>query len=246
MPRLLQINMMGQGNIIAAAAGAEKSRGRQMSQPIKIDFVALAPVTAQTQPQGASKRGKSNAPQTLVIFTGQDFAFGAATKALVGAEGEAMIRRAAHAMKFKGKEQSALDIVAPAGFVADRLLVIGTGAKGGEPKAHGKAAKNGEGAQEAVEKPADNVSLGGFVLGKLGSGACALVAFDLPRPPKDAAVAAAEFAEGMRLRDYKFDLYKTKKDDDEPAATEVAIAVEDPAAAKREAKALDAEAEGVV
>lgn len=217
-----------------------------MSQPIKIDFVALAPVTAQTPPQGASKRGKSSAPQTLVIFVGQDFACGAATTALVGAEGEAMIRRAAHAMKFKSKEQSALDIVAPAGFVADRLLVIGTAAKGEETKAHGKVAKNAESMQEAVEKPADYVGLGGFVLGKLGSGACALVAFDLPRAPKDAAVAAAEFAEGMRLRDYKFDLYKTKKDDDEPAATEVAVAVEDPAAAKREAKALDAEAEGVV
>ncbi|TAL83407.1 MAG: leucyl aminopeptidase [Beijerinckiaceae bacterium] len=217
-----------------------------MSQLIKIDFVALAPVTAQTPPQGASKRGKSGAPQTLVVFMGQDFAFGAATRALVGAEGEAMIRRAANAMKFKGKEQSAVDIVAPAGFVADRLLVIGTGAKGEESKAHGKAAKNGENTQEVVEKPADYVSLGGYVLGKLGNGACALVAFDLPRAPKDVAVAAAEFAEGMRLRDYKFDLYKTKKDDDEPAATEVAIAVEDPAAAKREAKALDAEAEGVV
>jgi leucyl aminopeptidase len=225
-----------------------------MSQPIKIDFVALAPVTAQTPPQGAGKRGgKTIAPQTLVIFMGQDFTFGAATRTLIGTDGEAMIRRAAGAIKFKAKEQSALDIVAPSGFIADRLLVIGTGPTGEEPaKAHGKAAKTGEANAEAQksdvqEKPADYVGLGGSVLGRLGAGASALVAFDLPRPPKDAAAAAAEFAEGMRLRDYKFDTYKTKKkDDDDAAGTEISVAVDDPAAARREAKSRDAEAEGVV
>ncbi|HEY5225851.1 MAG TPA: M17 family peptidase N-terminal domain-containing protein, partial [Methylovirgula sp.] len=220
-----------------------------MSQPIKIDFVALAPVTAQTPPQGAGKRGgKTVAPQTLVIFMGQDFTFGPATQTLIGTEGEAMIRRAAGAIKFKAKEQSALDIVAPSGFIVDRLLVIGTGPAADEPaKAHGKAAKTSEANVEAVEKPADYVGLGGSVLGKLGAGASALVAFDLPRPPKDAAAAAAEFAEGMRLRDYKFDLYKTKKkDDDDGAGTDISVAVDDPAAARREAKGRDAEAEGVV
>ncbi|MGB8278904.1 MAG: leucyl aminopeptidase [Methylovirgula sp.] len=232
-----------------------------MSQPIKIDFVALAPVTAQTSAHASTKRGgKSKPAQTLVIFMGQDFAFGATTRNLIGKEGEALIKRAAGATKFKGKEQTALDIVAPSGFAADRLLVIGTGAAAEEPaKEQGKPGKDSGGkenpgkansandnAKDASEKPADYISLGGYVLGKLGAGACALIAFDLPQPPKDAAAAAAEFVEGMRLRDYKFDAYKTKKKEDEEAgATEISVAVDEPSAARREAKARDAQAEGV-
>ncbi len=65
----------------------------------------------------------------------------------------------------------------------------------------------------------------------------ATIVFDLPHHPQDAAIAAAEFAEGAALRNYKFDLYKTKKKDDEPSEpVALAIAVEDPAAAKREAE----------
>ncbi len=121
-----------------------------MSQPIRIDFVALAPVTAQTPPHAATKRGgKSKPAQTLVIFMGQDFAFGATTRKLIGAEGEALIKRAAGATKFKGKEQTALDIVAPSGFAADRLLVIGTGAAADpSAKGQGKTAKESGGKDE--------------------------------------------------------------------------------------------------
>lgn len=220
-----------------------------MSHPVKIDFVALAPLTAQTPPHAASKRGgKAKPAQTLVIFMGVDFAFGPATRNLIGAEGEALIKRAAGATKFKGKEQSALDIIAPSGFAADRLLVIGTGAAGDEPaKESTKSGKDSaEKGKKAADKPADYIGLGGYVLGKLGAGACALVAFDLPRPPEAAAAAAAEFAEGMRLRDYKFDTYKTKKkDDDDNGASEIWVAVDEPSAARREAKAYDAQAEGV-
>ncbi|MHB8886447.1 MAG: leucyl aminopeptidase [Methylovirgula sp.] len=222
-----------------------------MSQPIKIDFVALAPVTAQTPPHGSSKRsGKTKPAQTLVIFMGRDFAFGAATRELIGTEGEALIKRAAGATKFKGKQQTALDIIAPSGFVADRLLVIGAGAeetsKSRKEAGKDKAADD-EKAKESSEKPIDYIGLGGYVLGKLGAGACALVAFDPPRPHEDAAGAAAEFVEGMRLRDYKFDTYKTKKkDEEESGGTEISVAVDDPSAARREVKARDAQAEGVV
>ena len=54
-------------------------------------------------------------------------------------------------------------------------------------------------------------------MGKLGHAANAAVAFDPPRPPKDPARAAADFAAGVRLRDYRFDHYKTKKKDDTEA-----------------------------
>jgi leucyl aminopeptidase len=213
-----------------------------MSQSAKIDFVASTSLTAQTPSATASKRGaKNKTPQTLVLFVGQDLGFGAATRELIGAEGEALIKKAAAAAKFKGKGSTALDIIAPSGFAVDRLLAIGTGPASEETK----SGKGKERDQEA--KPDDYLTLGGFALSKLGAGACATVLFDLPRPPKFPAAAAAEFAEGIRLRDYKFDLYKTKKkDDEETGPTEIAIAVEDTAAARREAKSREAVAEGVL
>jgi len=213
-----------------------------MSQSTKIDFVASTSLTAQMPSATASKRGaKNKTPQTLVLFVGQDLALGAASRELIGAEGEALIKKAAGAAKFKGKGSTALDIIAPSGFAADRLLVIGTGPVSEE------TAKSAKKERDQEAKPDDYLTLGGFVLSKLGAGACATVVFDLPRSPKHPAAAAAEFAEGIRLRDYKFDIYKTKKKDDEEAGpTEIAIAVEDPAAARREAKSRDAVAEGVL
>ncbi len=213
-----------------------------MSQSIKIDFVALTSLAPQTASAVSKRTAKTKTAQTLVLFVGQDLAFGTATRNLVGAEGEALIKRAAGAAKFKGKGSTALDIIAPSGFAADRLIVIGTGPVSEE------AAKSGKGRERDHEtKPDDYLTLGGFVLSKLGAGAAGTVVFDLPRPPKDPAAAAAQFAEGVRLRDYKFNTYKTKKKDDEEAGpTEIAIAVEDPAAARREAKSREAVAEGVL
>jgi leucyl aminopeptidase len=239
-----------------------------MFQPAKIDFVAFAPLTAQTPPHAAAKRaGKAKSAQTLVIFAGpgpgQDLAFGEASLKLIGAEGEALIKRAAAATKFKGKPLTSLDIVAPAGFAADRLLVVGTGAAGevtGASTADGgnetgkrkrkDAADEGsksEAAKAAGPSADEFALLGGFVRGKLSSDAFALVAFDMPSAPKDIAAAAAEFVLGVRLRDYKFDAYKTKKKDDEDKqGVEVFVAVEDVSAAKRELKSRDAVADGVI
>ncbi len=52
----------------------------------------------------------------------------------------------------------------------------------------------------------------------------------------------------MQLRDYRFDLYKTKKKDesDEDGLSEIFIAVADPVAARRETKLREAVAEGVL
>ncbi len=204
-----------------------------MAQSVKIDFVALTSLGAPV----AKRTGKGKtAPQTLVVFAGQDLALGAATRKVLGAEGEALVKKAAAAGKFKGKASTALDIIAPSGLAADRLLVVGTG---GEEAAKGKAKEE--------PKPDDDLMLGGFVLGKLGAGASATIIFDLPRPPRDVAATVAAFAEGIRLRDYKFDQYKTKKkDDEENGATEIALAVEDPAAARHAAKSREAVAEGVL
>ena len=207
-----------------------------MSHAAKIDFVSLNSVSAAPSPKAGAK---AKGTPALVIFAGEDLNLGKATRALIGDDGVALVKRAAGAAKFKGKKASALDILAPAGLAAERLIVIGVGADEDAAKPKGKEADKA--------KPHDFLGLGGFVLGKLGHAAAATVVFDLPHGPKDAAAAAAEFAEGVVLRHYKFDLYKTKKKDEdtsEPAS--VAIAVEDPAAAKREAKSRAAVAEGVL
>ncbi|WP_407337655.1 leucyl aminopeptidase [Methylocapsa polymorpha] len=232
-----------------------------MSDSIKIEFVALGPLSAQTPLQASSKRaaGKAKGAQALVVFMAPDFAFGPSTLRLIGADGEALIRKAAAAAKFKGKPSTALDIIAPSGFAADRLIVIGARAahveaaqvekdKTTKKKGENDEAQRDKGGEDAAPSPGDYANLGGFVIGKLGRGASAVVAFDLPRPPEDSAGAAAEFMLGMQLRDYRFDAYKTKKKDDaeDNSPTEIFLAVDEPSAARREAKAREAVAEGVL
>jgi leucyl aminopeptidase len=236
-----------------------------MSLSVKIEFSALASQSGEAPRAEAKKTAaKPRGPRALVIFTNADFEFGAASAALLGEVGEALIKRAAGAAKFKGKPSTALDILAPAGLSADRLLVVGVGPQPEPAKpepAKPEPAKPEAGKTEpqdavapAAIKPvapltaADYAALGGFVIGKLGRGASATIVFDPPRAPEDAAGAAAEFALGVHLRDYRFDLYKTKKKDesDENGQTEITIAVADPAAARTEAKRREAVATGVL
>ncbi|MCX8254804.1 putative cytosol aminopeptidase [Beijerinckiaceae bacterium RH AL1] len=211
-----------------------------MADSIRIDFAAIA-----GSPQGVPAGG-GDGPATLVVFAAPGLKLGEATKSAVGAEGEALIARAAAAAKFKGKLGSALDIVAPAGLSTDRLIVIGVGSE--KPEA---ADGNGEHkAREDKGKPFSPTNLGGVVAGKIGRGARALVVFDIPRETNESpADAAADFALGLRLRDYRFDAYKTKKKKDESeddGATRVTIAVADVAAAQAAATARAAIADGVI
>ncbi len=219
-----------------------------MSQSVKIEFVALDLLAEAKKPDVRDK-----GPQSLVIFTDPDIKFGQATSKLIGADGEALVRRAAAAGKFKGKASTALDIIAPAGFKADRLLVVGVASSQAEAAEPKDAGKEGEKAKadlkaDAAPGPPDYANLGGFVLGKLGRGSIAAIVFDLPRPPENPAVAAAEFALGAQLREYRFDRYKTRKkeDSDDNGPSEIVLAVADPVAARGEAKRREAVAEGVL
>ena len=198
-----------------------------MSETIRIDYAALADAKAESG-------------RTLVVFASGDLAFADRTAAVLGEAGTALVKKAASAAKFKGKTGSALDIIAPSGLEAERLLVIGVGSE--------KAAKEGQGTGQAdgKDKPFEPTNLGGAVAGKVGRGASATVLFDLPRPVADAGRAVADFATGLRLRDYKFDTYKTKKKKDEPedeGATKITIAVADAAQA---GNGHDPVAEGVI
>jgi len=214
-----------------------------MSDPIKIEFVALGSLSAQTPFQPSGKKSKAKVPLTMVLFVGQDLVLGEATKKIVGAEGEAFLKKAAAAGKFKGKKSSILEVFAPAGFAADRLLLIGSG-----PVTDAKAEKDKPAEPAEAASLNDYTNLGGLILSRLGKGVSAVVAFDPPKPPQDFGGAAAELLLGMKLRDYKFDLYKTKKKDeaDENGALDIFIAVEDPSAARREAKAREAVSDGVM
>ena len=183
------------------------------------DFVEIA-----FSPLRGARAG--SAGDTLVVFVGADLKPGAATAEVLGAASE-LIATAAAAAKFKGKAKSVLDLYAPAGLGVGRLLVVGT---------------------EAKTPPAgpDLVALGGFVMGKLRDGARATVLLDLPGRDADAR-SAAEFAQGLQLRAYRFDRYKTKAQDDddkrEPAS--VTLAVGDVSGAEAAAARTAGVADGV-
>jgi leucyl aminopeptidase len=170
-----------------------------MSDAVKVGFV----------PFSASPRG------ILVVFCDDALKTGAATRKVLGKAADT-IKRAAATNAFKGKSGSTLDILAPEGIKAPRLIVVGTG----KPS-------------EIKEK--DFLKFGGVIAGKLNAGSDAVTVIaelsDDAMPP----AAAAAIGSGIRLRAYKFDRYKTKKKDGENGVVraEVSIAVGDVAAAKK-------------
>lgn len=152
---------------------------------------------------------------TLVVFCDDALKFGPATTKALG-EATALVKRAAATGQFKGKSASALDILAPQGLQAGRLIVIGAG-------------------KPADLKEVDLLKFGGVTAGKVGTGPDAVtVMAELPGGAMTPEQAAS-LASGMLLRAYKFDRYKTKKKDGDDAAGTVAVslAVSDVAAAKK-------------
>ncbi|SSC72413.1 unnamed protein product [Ciceribacter sp. T2.26MG-112.2] len=154
----------------------------------------------------------------------------------VEADPAGVYARAAKVAKFTGKSMSTLDIVAPHGSEADRIVVVGLG-KADALTGH------------------DWLKAGGKATGLLKGSDKATVFLDvdgLAISPK----AAADFALGMLLRAYKFDSYKTKKKkndnngDDDAASDDkdvkVTIVTTDAAAAKKAFADAEAIAEGVI
>src|SRR5215470_5478543 len=81
-----------------------------MSDAVKVGFVPFSAV-----PRG-----------TLVAFCDDGLRFGPATAEALGSAVD-LVKRAAEAGQFKGKTGAALDILAPEGLKASRLIVIGAG-----------------------------------------------------------------------------------------------------------------------
>src|ERR1043165_1828555 len=129
----------------------------------------------------------------LVVFADDGVKLGPKTKALLGPAAD-LVARAARNERFTGKSGSALDIVAPEGLKATRLIVIGTGKAGDR-------------------KPSDFVKLGGIVQGRLPASAGeATVLLELGSGAVKAD-AAADVALGASMRAYTFDRYKTRRKD---------------------------------
>ncbi|WP_417483638.1 leucyl aminopeptidase [Maricaulis salignorans] len=120
--------------------------------------------------------------------------------------------RAIAASRFKGGAGETLEIIAPAGIDAGRVVIFGLGDK----------AKLNE---SVLEKAA------AAVVAKLLIGGETAVTLRLDGETNGEGAARA--ALGARLAAYRFDQYRTKlSDDKKPSLTRVAIAVDDVAAAK--------------
>ena len=81
-----------------------------MPDAVKVGFVPFS-----TAPRGI-----------LVVFCDDTLKFGAATRKALGAAAD-LVKRAAATNQFKGKSGSTLDILAPEGLKASRLIVVGAG-----------------------------------------------------------------------------------------------------------------------
>lgn len=181
-----------------------------MSDAIKVGFVPLS----------AAARG------ILVVFCDEALKVGPATAKALGGAGE-LVKRAAAAASFKGKSGAALDILAPEGLKAERLIVIGTG-------------------KASSLKGSDFLKFGGMAASKLKAGSMTIMA-ELPDGAMTSERAVA-IASGLRLRAYKFDRYKTKKKDGEEGAlrADISLAVGDAASAKKAFAAAGAVVDGVI
>jgi leucyl aminopeptidase len=164
----------------------------------------------------------------LVVFSDDGLKFGPATQRALSPLGD-LIRRAAAADRFTGKSGSSLDIVVPSGLNVPRLVVIGIG-------------------KESELKSRDIVKLGGIAMGKVPTAAQSATLFAEFSSGALKADQVADLALGARLRAYAFDLYKTKRKDDEerPSKVEFHIACANAASAEKAWAQRAAIADGVV
>ena len=164
----------------------------------------------------------------LVVFCDDGLKFGPATRKALGSAAE-LVARAAKAERFTGKKNATIELVVPEGLKVARLVVIGVG-------------------KTSELKPKDFLKLGGLAMGKLPNAASDATVFaELPggamKPEQ-----AADLAQGVRLRAYAFDRYKTKRKDDEkpPAARNVMVAAGDVVAARKAYEPRAAISDGVL
>lgn len=160
----------------------------------------------------------------IAVAVYKDAALSAAASGLDEATSGA-VKRAISASRFAGKDGQTLEIVAPSGIDASRIVLFGLGDRD-------KRTAN------ALEKA------GAAVVAKLlTSGETALT---LRLDGETDAEGAARAALGARLAAYRYDQFRTKlKDEQKPSLTDVTVAVDDVDAAKAQWESWGAVADGV-
>ena len=147
----------------------------------------------------------------MAVLAFENGALSPAAEDIDGQTGGA-IRKAVAASRFKGKPGQTLDLLAPAGVDAGRVLVVG----GGE-----NAGFSGQKAETFAAHAYQALKMSG----------AASVAVMLPGATPD---QAAQAALGARLASYRFDRYRTKDGEDKkPSIHKFHIACDDPKAAKK-------------
>ena len=171
---------------------------------------------------------KAPAKGVLIVFCDDALKFGPATRKALGSAAD-LVARAAKTERFTGKSGSALELILPEGLKVARLVVIGTG-------------------KASELKPKDILKLGGAAMGKLPTSANDGSVFAEFASGALNAEQAADLAQGVRLRAYAFDRYKTKKKDDEQrkGAASMTVAVGDVAAVRKAYASRAAICDGVL
>jgi leucyl aminopeptidase len=138
------------------------------------------------------------------------------------------LKRAVEVSRFKGKAGGLLEVLAPAGVKASRILLAGLG----------KAESFDTGAAE---------KLAASVLGRvIASEDTVTFAVDLPKKAKmKDEELAAHLAFGAFLRSYRFDQYRKVNDDEKPTVTSVVIRSKGAGNAKRLWEDLSAVGDGM-
>ena len=177
---------------------------------MEIEFVSSGPV-----------QGEALSAIAAPVFENQTLA--AAGEALDAASGGAL-SRAMGSSRFTGDLDQTLDVIAPAGLHASRVVLVGAGAR--EKLGDLGAERLSAAAYQAVKNTGDRILE--LRLGDLSD------------------AQAARAALGVRLAAYRFDRYRSKeKPEKKPSVTKVRIVCADPDAATAAYEPLAALADGV-
>jgi leucyl aminopeptidase len=188
-----------------------------MPEPLDIQFAPLSAASAGT----------------LVLLAGQELALGPTARGL-DERMKGGLSKAARAADFTGKAKTSIEILAPVGVDAQRVLVLGTGRSG---------------------KELDRLLLGGYALAQVSARKCeaaSLVAEPADLGEASGEVFAADLALGALLRSYAFKKYRTPRKSEDGAEEEsrdglrrLTIQCAKPDAAAKAFAARKAVAEGV-
>ena len=156
-----------------------------MSEPLEIQFASLS-----AAPTG-----------TLALLAGAELALASAARSL-DERTKGAVSKAARAADFTGKAKTSMEILAPAGIDASRLLVIGAG---------------------HPSKELDRLLLGGYALSQITArkGEAASLIAEVPDMGEASAdLFAADLAFGALLRSYAFKKYRTARKSEDGAEDE--------------------------